>query len=84
MPLIQILFVELLRHHCSHLVSRFVAGCAWHADVAEADRRCVLIGRGRIEALTGADDAALQLLDHALRHVFGQGFTMPTHLILSR
>lgn len=74
----------LLHHHRSDLVSRFVAGCARHADVAEADGRCVLGGRSRIEALIAADDAALQLLDHALGHVFGQGFTMPAHLILSR
>lgn len=48
------------------LVSRFVVGCARHADVAEADGCCVLVGRSRVEALVAADDATLQLPDHAL------------------
>lgn len=75
---------ELVSHHWSHLVSRFVAGCTRHADVAEADGWCVLIGRSREDALVTADDAALQLLDYTVGHVFGQGFTVPAHLILSR
>lgn len=76
-------YSSMLVYHWSYLVSRFVAGCTRHAKVTEADRWCVLIGRSRIEALVTADDAALQLLDHAVGHVFGQRLTVPAHLILS-
>lgn len=68
----------------SHLVSGFVAGCARHADVAEADGRRVLVGRTGVEALVAADDAALQLLDYTVGHVFGHRFAVPAQLVLSR
>lgn len=75
---------ELVRHRRSHLLSKFVVWCAGHADVAEADWRGVLVGRRGIEALVAADDAALQLLDHALGHVLRQRLAVPAIFILSR
>lgn len=68
--------------HCSHLLPGFVAGRARHAEVAQADGRCVLLGGGGVDALAAAHDAALQLLDDAVGHVSGQGFAVPAHLIL--
>lgn len=67
----------------SHLLPGFVAGRTRHAEVAEADKRCVLLGGGGVDALVAAHDAALQLLDDAVGHVSGQRFAVPAHLILS-
>lgn len=70
--------------HLAYLLSSFITGCAGHADVAQADGRGVLDGRRRIQALVAADHAALQLLDDALGHVFGERLAVPAHLILGR
>jgi hypothetical protein len=65
-----------------YLLSLLVGGCAGHADVAQADWRGVLHGRGRVQALAAVHDARLQILHDSLSHVFGQGLGMPAHLIL--
>lgn len=78
------LFSLRSEHRMSHLVSRFVAGGTRHANVTEANWWCVFAWSSRIQTLVAADNAALQLFDHHLRHVFGQRLSVPIHLILGR
>ena len=66
----------------TNLFSSLVAGRAWHPDVPQADRRCVLDGSRRVQVLAAVHDAALQVLHHHVGHVFGQRFGMPPQLIL--
>lgn len=65
----------------TNLFSGLVARCARHPDVPQADRWGVLYGSRRVQVLAAVHDAALQILDDHLGHVFRQRFGMPAELI---